>query len=42
MRNMSNIDYNKKPQYDWHFKYYKDTYDYESRFMAIHPDFKEI
>ena len=42
MRNMSNIDYNKKPQYDWHFKYYMDTYDYESRFMAIHPDFKEI
>lgn len=42
LRNVSNIDYNRKARFDRHFRCYMDTYSYEDRFMKIHPDFHAI
>ncbi len=42
LSNSDNINYNAKPHFDRHFRYFMDTYSYEEHFFKIDPSLKEI
>lgn len=42
LANRSNIVYHAELRMDNHFKYYMNSYDYEEKFMKLHPDLREL
>ena len=42
LKNQSTINYSKEKWFDHHFRYWMDTYDYESKLLAVNPYLKDL
>jgi len=42
LKNQKSITYYHAPVFDYHFRYYMNTYDYERKFFDINPHLKEM